>query len=206
MKKGEVIKKNSEDIELIKNQLIELQEEKKNGKRKYLISLGLSLFAILVSVLALPYVNKHLDKAEIDIIDLGLMKYDETTLVHCYQLINKGPNTAKNVELHIKKLNDTLNVHFSEDTFTTKKDDKLNGLAKNNVYVMREFSSGEEVTVSIFTDFKKYLEVNNIDTLILNSSVAKPKTYYGPFIKKIKHSDGIHRPKWENTIVLKRLQ
>jgi hypothetical protein len=182
------------------------KKEKKNKKgKKVNISLFLSITAIVISIFSLPVVNKTFEKAKIDIIDLGLMRTSDSILEKNYLLINNSGNTAKNIELHVKELDSHRNIFFREDSFTLKKDDKLGGISQNKVYEMKEFSSGEKVRVVIYVNFKNYLKINNIDTLIIDKPIAKPQSYYGPYIKKIKHSDGIERPKYDRFIELKKL-
>lgn len=181
------------------------KKKKKKKSKKVDISLTLSFIAILISFFSLPMINKHFDKAKIEIIDMGLMKVDENLIQKYYLIKNNSGNTAKNIELHIHEL-DNRDIVFIGAVVKLIKDDNLGGIAKNKFYEIEELASGQEIGVIIYANFPNYLEVNDIDTLILNKPIPKPRPYYGPYIEQLKHSDGIEKPTWKNTITLTELR
>ena len=179
------------------------KKKKKRKSKKVDISLALSIIAILISFFSLPMVNKHFDKAKIEIIDLGLSKAKGENLMRkSYLLINNSGNSAKNVDLHMSILQSDW-VFFSKKGFTMKEDDKLGGTAKNLVYQIEEFPSQFQLEITIFSPYSQYLKANNIDTLIYEKPLRKPQLYYGPYITEIIHSDGVQTPRLKEYIELK---
>jgi len=177
------------------------KSKKKSEKTKVNISLVLSIVAILISLGQLifdnPYFLKFVNKVEISASELGVSKHkDEDYLKSTFLIRNKGKNTAKNVELHLRILKDD-NVMIEPKVFFRKTNDNNGGIAKNLIYECDELVPGEIVRIDVYSDYSNYLKINSIDTLFFNKKAARPKVPYGPHLKSLKHS--------QKTVEIKRL-
>lgn len=184
-----------------------MSKEKKRKKKKKVvtkanISLTLSIIAILISVLSLPLVNKYFDKPNIEIIDKGFMKTNDSLVQKNYLLINNSKNTAKNIHLYTKELDYKRLVFFAEKGFVLEQNDYEGGKALNRVYKLDELAPGEKISFVIYVDFKNYLKVNGLDTMIVNKPISYPYPYYGPYVMKVKHSNGIEKPNIKSQLTL----
>jgi hypothetical protein len=154
----------------------------------------LSIIAIIISVGQLffdnPYFLKYFNKVELVSTEIGINKAPNSNRLESEFLIeNIGDNTAKNVEIQLRVLRDSK-VFFMTNTFSLINPEVPKTPVRNLIYRCDAMLPGEKVKIYIWSDFKHYLEVNNIDTLLYNTRTSRPKHDYGPYITRAKHASG----------------
>ncbi|MEF3079250.1 hypothetical protein [Winogradskyella poriferorum] len=174
------------------------------------LPLYLSILAILISfgqlVFTVPIVLKYFDRVEIEAKELGIAKpINEDFIKSSFIIRNTGNNTAENVELHLRILDDD-NVVFIPDVFRLVKDDNRDGITKNLIYKCDELVPGEHVRISVFSNFVDYLKINNIDTLYFNKPIKRPEFNFGPYISGLKHSLNKVKVEEKDSLYLKEIR
>jgi hypothetical protein len=168
--------------------------KKKKNKLGIKSTLVMSVLALLVSFgqlyFTLPFVLKSYEKVEIQALELGLAKSPNEDFIESSFIIhNSGQNTAQNVELHMRILENDR-ILFVPDVFDLIKGKDGEGLAHNLIYRCDQIVPDEKINIYVFSDYKQYLDFYELDTLVYNSPIKLPKYMYGPNIIDLKHSLG----------------
>ncbi len=173
------------------------KKRKKNSdikKTNSKLPLLLSIIAILISlgqfIFTLPTVLRHYDQVELKAIEFDLDKpANEDYVRSSIMIINTGENTATNVQLHLRLLQNDK-ILFVPEVFELTKDDNKGGIAKNLIFKCEELVPGEKVNLIIHSKFADYLKFNSLDTLYFDKPIKRPEFSYGPYITSLKHSKG----------------
>ena len=120
------------------------------------------------------------------------MKNDSITggrVLSTFIIENIGDNTAEKVEFLLRTPRGS-SVIIYPPIFELTNEQNPKPPVLNNIYSSELFVPNEIITISVYTPFKEFLNINSLDTLIHGKPLKYPKYLYGPRLIYVKHTKG----------------
>ena len=171
------------------------------------------ILAIVLVILAVIYVAYLLpeevigEKPEVDeliINELSVLKKAEgSNLQVRYRVENSGTRKSEKIELRLKCFKSDL-IRFEPNLFTQNRSNTRDSIVDTHLFICKEMEPGQFVDITIITDFKTYLQENDMDTLVFDDERYKSEFFIAPKISNFKCEIGKAYTNFTGRVYLER--